>query len=80
MAWLAFGIMAMGSFVSSVQAAVWVNEDFSTLAAGSNMTLTLPLSKNGDGFAKGVSPNGGALQIQYTTTGGSETRWTDSTA
>jgi len=77
MAWLAFAIMAMGSFVSSVQAAVWVNEDFSTLAAGSNMTLTLPLSKNGDGFAKGVSPSGGALQIQYTaSTPGSETRWT----
>ncbi|MCX8494973.1 MAG: putative Ig domain-containing protein [Akkermansiaceae bacterium] len=77
MAWLALAIMALGSLVNSVQAAVWVNEDFSTLAAGSNMTLTLPLSANGSGFAKGVSPNGGALQIQYTaSTPGSETRWT----
>ncbi len=75
--WLALAIMALGSLVNSVQAAIWVNEDFSSLAAGANMTLTLPLSKNGDGFAKGVSPSGGALQIQYTaSTPGSETRWT----
>ena len=72
--------LAFLAFGSSVQAQ-WVNENFSTLAAGFAPTLTLPLSKNGDGFALGVSPSGGALQISANLpASGSETRWTLSDA
>jgi len=78
-AWLALAILAFGAFGSSVQAQ-WVNENFSTLAAGAAPTVVLPLVANGDGFAKGVSPGGGALQIQYLGTTGSETRWSLSTS
>ena len=73
---LALAILVVGAFGSSVQAQ-WVNENFSTLAAGVAPTATLPLSKNGDGFALGVSPSGGALQISASLpASGSETRWT----
>jgi autotransporter-associated beta strand protein len=78
-AWLALAILALGAFGNSVQAQ-WVNENFSTLAAGAAPTVVLPLVANGDGFAKGVSPGGGALQIQYLGTTGSETRWSLSTS
>jgi autotransporter-associated beta strand protein len=77
--WLALAILAFGAFGNSVQAQ-WVNENFSTLAAGAAPTVVLPLVANGDGFAKGVSPGGGALQIQYLGTTGSETRWSLSTS
>jgi autotransporter-associated beta strand protein len=76
---LGLAIFAVGAFGNSVQAQ-WVNESFSTLTAGVAPTVALPLSANGDGFAKGVSPSGGALQIQYLgTTNGCETRWSLST-
>jgi autotransporter-associated beta strand protein len=79
-AWLALAILAVGAFGNSVQAQ-WVNQNFDGLASGGAPTVALPLSANGDGFAKGVPPSGGALQIQYLGTGsGSETRWSLSTA
>jgi autotransporter-associated beta strand protein len=78
--WLAMAIFAVGAFGNSVQAQ-WVNENFNTLGAGVAPTATLPLVKNGDGFALGVLPSGGALQINTTgTTLASETRWSLSDA
>jgi autotransporter-associated beta strand protein len=79
-AWLALAILAVGAFGNSVQAQ-WVNENFNTLGAGVAPTATLPLVKNGDGFALGVLPSGGALQINTTgTLLASETRWSLSDA
>ena len=78
--WLALASLAVGAFGNSVQAQ-WVNENFNTLGAGVAPTVTLPLIKNGDGFALGVLPSGGALQINTTgTTLASETRWSLSDA
>lgn len=71
----------LSSAFSSIQAAIWVDENFTSLANGAQPALTLPLSKNGDNCATGTN---GALRVLYTSsapnTNGSEVRWTFSDA
>jgi autotransporter-associated beta strand protein len=73
-AWLAMAIFAVGAFGNSVQAEVWIDENFNSLGDGVAQTTGGNSVAVATGFAVGA-PGGGALRIKKDTGTGKESRW-----
>ncbi|MFA9197703.1 MAG: beta strand repeat-containing protein, partial [Aliarcobacter sp.] len=71
---MALAILAVGAFGNSVQAEVWIDENFNLLGDGVAQTTGGKSVAVATGFAVGA-PGGGALRIKKDTGTGKESRW-----